>query len=151
MKNKTLISITILVLAVLIISECYATEKKATKKDYRFFSGTWINEEYNSRTFKAKYIIRRDGTFDVYNRTSDTGIYEYGHYIIVEKWIDSEGNIWFKQHVWAGTMVEGHPGSYELDKSSNDGKVWEWIALKGDFPPDIDKNHPQCHIYYRQE
>ena len=35
MKNRTLVSILILVLAVLIISLGYATEKKVSKKDYK--------------------------------------------------------------------------------------------------------------------
>ena len=124
MKTRTLVSILVLVLAVLIISEGYATDKKVTKKDYRFVSGTWINEEYNSKPFREKYVVRRDGTFDRYNRTSDAGKQGTGHYEIIEKWIDSEGNIWYKMHVWSGVKVEGQPVSYELDKFSNSGKVW---------------------------
>ena len=151
MKTKALVSILIFVLAVLIISEGFATEKKVTKRDYRFFSGTWINEEYNSRAFNAKYIIRRDGTYDAYNRLSDTGKNWIGYYEIVEKWIDDEGNIWYKMHVWTGVKVEGKPMSYELDKFSNSGKVWEYISLDGGFPTEMDVNHHWYHIYYRQE
>ena len=119
MQTRKIVSILILVLTVMIISEGYATDKKVTKKDYRFFSGTWVNEEYNSRIFNTKYLIRRDGTFDSYNRTSDTGKHGSSHYVIVDKWTDSEGNIWFKMYTWMGAMVEGHPGAYILAKFSN--------------------------------
>jgi len=150
MKSRIFVSILILVLAVLVISEGYATEKKVSKKDYRFVSGTWINEEYNSYAFCARYELYRDGKWDGYNRISDTGKKYIGHYVIVDKWTDSEGNIWYKMHVWEGPIFEGHPGSYELDKFSESGKVWEYRADHYAFPTEIDKNHPKYHIYYRQ-
>ena len=37
MKTRTCVSILILVLAVLVISEGYATDKKVTMRDYSFF------------------------------------------------------------------------------------------------------------------
>ena len=150
MKTRTLVSILILVFAVMIISEGYATEKKVTKRDYRFFSGTWINEEYNSHPFPAKWVIRRDGTFDGYFRTTDSNKAGNGHFVIVEKWTDLEGNIWYKSHTWEGVMVEGKPTSYDLNKLSNSGKVWEYLALPGDFPTELDENNFQYHVYYRQ-
>ena len=151
MKTRTFISILILVITELIISEGFATDKKVTKRDYKFFSGTWINEEYDSRATYAKYEIYRDGTFNAYNKTSDTGKNRSGYYEIVEKWIDSEGNIWYKTYIWEGAKVEGQPAGYELDKFSNSGNVKEYIDLGADFPTEIDKNHPQYRIYYRQE
>jgi len=151
MKPKTFVSILIFVLAVMIISEGFATEKRITKRDYRFVSGTWINEEYNLHLFNARVVMHHDGKLDRYNRTSDTGIKENGFYTIIDKWKDSEGNIWYKMYVWQGEVVEGHPSMYELDKFSDTGKVWEWNAFRGDFPTEIDKNHPYYHIYYRQE
>ena len=150
MKTRTSISIMILVLIVMVISEGYATEKRVTKRDYKFFSGTWINEEYNSHPHLARQVMRRDGTFDCYYRTTDTKKAGTGHYVIVEKWTDLEGNIWFKMHTWLGVMVEGEPANYELAKFSNSGKVYEQIALPGGFPTELDENHPRYHIYYRQ-
>ena len=151
MKTKTLVSILILVFAVMVISEGFATEKKVTKRDYRFFSGTWINEDYDSHRFMAKFVLRPDGTWDAYNRLSDTGKSFIGYYKIVEKWIDSEGSIWYKTHVWWGSMVEGHPSEYKLDKFSESGKVWEYLGLTGDFPAELDEGNFHYHIYYRQE
>jgi hypothetical protein len=151
MKIRTLVSILILVLALIIVIGGCATGKKVTKKDYKFFEGTWINEEYNSHPFPAKYVMRRDGTYDKYNRISDTGKLGTGHYIIKGKWIDSEGNIWYKMHVWGGVIVETRADGYEIDKFSNSGKVWEFIAYGDDYPTEIDESNLKYHIYYRQE
>ena len=67
MKTRTFVSIFILVLAVLIITEGYATENRITKRDYRFVSGTWINEEYKgtSKPFEID-VFNPDGTFTFY-------------------------------------------------------------------------------------
>ncbi len=151
MKTRMLVPILILVFAVMVISEGFATEKKVTKRDYRFVSGTWINEDYDSYAFVARCELHRDGSWDGYNRILDTGKKVAGHYALVDKWTDSEGNIWYKTHVWWGSMVEGHPMEYKLDKFSESGKVWEYIGDKFAFPTEIDESHPKYHIYYRQE
>ena len=151
MKTRALVLILVLICVALIIFESYANDKKAFKKDYKFLAGTWINEEYNSHPHKAKFVLYRDGTFDNYNKTSDTEIHGSGHVIITDKWTDSEGNIWYKMHVWWGDIVEGKPGGYELDRISKSGKVWEFINLTGDYPTEMDENFFHYHIYYRQE
>jgi len=150
MKTRTFVSILILVLAVLIISEGDATEKRITKRDYKFVSDTWINEEYNSRAILAKYELHRDGTYDSYNKTSDAGKMYTGHYQIIDKWTDSEGNIWYKMHFWFGSILEDHPNYYELAKFSKSGKVWESIDGKFEFPTELDESHVKYDIYYRQ-
>jgi hypothetical protein len=150
MKTRLLLFISILFLATVMVVGGCATAKKVSKKDYRFFSGTWINEEYNSHPFLAKWVIRPDGTFDGYFKITDTKKAETGHFIIVDKWADSEGNFWYNMHVWPGVMVEGKPASYELDKVSDSGNVWEFVSITGDFPIEIEQNHPRYHIYYRQ-
>ena len=151
MKTRTLVSILIVVLAVRIIAEGYAADEKVTKKDYRFISGTWINEEYNSYAFSARLEMHRDGSWDQYNRISDTGKKYTGHYKIVEKWTDSEGNIWYKTHIWYGPIDEVFISDYEIDKFSESGKVWEYISDIYAFPNEIDEDDLRYHIYYRQE
>jgi len=150
MKTRMFISILILVFALLTISESYATDKKDFKKDYRFIAGTWINEEYNSHAHIGKFVIRRDGSYDAYFKTTDTEIAEKCHYIIVDKWTDSQGNIWYKTNEWFGVVVEGKPSQYSLSRFSNSGKVWEYIGLPGGFPTELDENNFHYHIYYRQ-
>ena len=150
MKTRMFVSILVPVFALLTISKSCATDKKVTKKDYGFIAGTWINEEYNSHPHKAKIVILRDGTSEVYFRTSDTEIEGKHTYVIVEKWTDSEGHIWYKMHEWWGTVVKEKPLRYSLNKFSNSGKVWEYISLLDGFPAELDKNNFHYHIYYRQ-
>jgi hypothetical protein len=151
MKTRTLLSTLILVIVLMIFAAGYATENKITKKDYRFISGTWINEDYNSHAFRARVELHRDGSWDGYNRISDTGKKDTGHYAIVDKWTDSEGNIWYKTHWWYGPIDEDHISSYQLEKRSESGKVWEYISDAYEFPTEIDENDHRYKIYYRQE
>jgi len=150
MKTRTLVSILILVLAVLIMAEGYATDEKVSKKDYRFVSGTWINEEYNSHVFSARVEMHRDGSWDEYNRISETGKKSAGHYAIVDNWTDSEGNTWYKMHIWRGPIDEEHISFYELAKYSESGNSWEFMSDRLEFPTEIDESHAKYHIYYRQ-
>ena len=43
-----------------------------------------------------------------------------------------------------------YSNDYELDRFSNSGKVWEFVSIFGEFPTQIDVNHPRYHIYYRE-
>lgn len=147
---KTRVLFLILVLVTLVVAGSCASANRVSRKDYRFLSGTWINEEYNTHPFKARLVIRPDGTFVVYSRTTDTTKDEIGHFVVVDKWTDSEGNIWYKTHVWGGVMVEGKPSAYELARLSDSGNIWELVSISGEFPAEIDVNHPRYHIYYRE-
>ncbi len=150
MKARMIVSISTLVLPVSIITGSCATGKKTYKEDYNFIADTWINEEYNSHPFPAKWVMCSDGTFDGYNKLSDIGISECGHYIITDKWTDPEGNIWYKSNEWVGDMVEGKPSKYSPNKLSNSGDVWEYISFVDDYPIEMDKSIFEYHIYYRQ-
>jgi hypothetical protein len=150
MKARMLLIISIILLATAIVAGGCATTKKVSKKDYRFYSGTWINEEYNTHPHLARWVIRPDGTYDGYFRTTDTEKATIGNYKIVDKWTDSEGNVWYKEHVWHGEIFEGKPAGYSLDRFSDSGNVWEYVSITGDFPVEINENHPRYHIYYRK-
>ena len=142
--------ISILFLVTVMVFGGCATTNKVSKKDYRFFSGTWINEEYNTHPHNARWVILPDGTCDGYFRTTDTQKATIGKFRIVDKWTDSEGNLWYKLHTWGGVIVEGKPLGYELDRFSDSGNVWEYVSITGEFPTEIDENHPRYHIYYRK-
>ena len=154
MKARTLVSILILVLTVLIIAVSCATGKKASTTEidiYKELSGTWINKDYDGVPGSwpsAKYVIARDGTFDVYADTSDTSRTYFGKIIAIdEKWIDSEGNIRYK--LTTENLVE-HIQNYEMGKIHSTGKVWEYIYSVVEYPNEINPNHVKYRIYYRQ-
>ena len=93
MKTKTFVSILILVLAVMIVAGSCATKKEVVaEKDFyvpKFdeeIHGTWINEEYDSTSYKGKKRLYHWGYYEDY-RPSYTALLHYQkvynpHYII---------------------------------------------------------------------
>ncbi len=71
-------------------------------------------------------------------------------YTITDKWTDSDSNIWYK-------IVSKYKPEYMertrfgLNKISNTERTWEYIVSADDYPSQIDPNHPEYRIYYRQE
>jgi len=155
MRARAIASILMFILAVTIMAGGCATGKKAQMEEEELFkklSGTWVNEDYDKTPGSdpiAKYVIERDGTFDAYADTYDTSRTFFGEIITVEdKWIDSDGNIWYKMRV--KDLVE-HLQRYELGKIHNSGTVWELISLSYEYPNELDPNHSNYRIYYRKE
>ena len=157
MKTKALGSTLILLLAVLIISGSCATGKKAQIPDkvlFKKLNGTWVNEDYDalavsSGWWESKRVVRLDGTYDWFANSSDIDRTGYGEYkTIVETWTDIEGNFFYK-----ATVEEHFTTSeiYEIGKIDRSGTVWERVWSGVDFPPEIDPNHSNYHIFYRQE
>ena len=99
MKNKTFILVLILVLGVIVIVGSCATGKKAyiaTADEVLY--GTWVNPDYDDYHYSAKFIFNPDGTYEGYAKTDSTRYYYYGDYVINDKWIDSDGCIWYKYY-----------------------------------------------------
>ena len=157
MKTRILVSIMILVLAVMVIAGSCATKKEivAEKEFYvpKFdeeINGTWINEEYNSSEYPGKYKLYMWGYWESFHSFDSEKTQTKGTFTIVNKWTDSEGNIWYKTYTRYSTRRRIN---YELDKISNNGNTWEWVSTTVDFPTESDM-HPgfqKYHIYYRQE
>jgi hypothetical protein len=159
MKMKTtklVLLCTLIAAAIVVIGSC-ATGKKAsvTDKDiYKKLSGTWINTYYDGfseshKYYSGKYVIKRDGTYDGYANSSDTSRTSFGEIISIdEKWIDSEGNFWYKSTT---ESLVTHRQNYELGKIHSSGNVWELTTLSYEYPNELDPNHGRYRIYYRQE
>ncbi len=111
-----------------------------------------MNTEYESILGNVKYEVNSDGTFISFAKIYhiDENVYREGVFEIVEKWKDKEGSIFFKTITWYGKKAEGKPDSYELDKISADGSIWEYVFSRNDFPEALDKNDYNYGIYYRQ-
>jgi len=153
MKTRTFVSIMILVLAVFIVVGNCATRRKAISEQdfWNAFSGTWVNTEYSEigdLFFEQKWIVYPDGKFEFYPRATDTNPSRQGYYFtITEKWIDSEGVIWYKSILQAGVT------QYQLGKISDSGKTWEFCSGPDTYPTEIDKSFTRYvyFIRYRQE
>ena len=146
MKTRTFVSILILVLSVLIISEGCATDKKVTKEDYRFMEGTWINLDYDKAWRYAKVIRKPDRTYEEYVMSYSELPALKGEYTINDKWTDSEGNTFYK------IIVTSHGASYYiLSKIDKSGKVYEDVWSTSGMPTEVDTENDLYRIYYRQE
>ena len=155
MKTRTFVSILILVLAVLIVVGSCATGKKAyvAKEDEELF-GTWINPDYGQAQKAVKYIYKSDGVVRAYNAATSTEEFWSAKCTITDKWIDAEGNIWYK---WLMTEAKGGAISdtaeyYFLGKISSSGRVLEQSFSSYEYPTDVnpDSLKYDYFIYYRQ-
>jgi hypothetical protein len=146
MKSRTLVSILILVLIV-----CSTVLAGSGKKEEELY-GTWVNSDYNKSAESAKVIVDPDpgirddanGTVIGYLRESDeqpTGRFGFR---IEEKWNDDEGNIWYKIEAFSHTRYN------HLWKISNSGNTLEFVRTRQNYPDEIDPNHSNYRIYYRQ-
>ena len=151
MKTRTVASILILVLAVLIITGSCATDRKAyVAKENEELYGNWFNSEYNDSIRAARHIINADGTIQLHTTDDSPRVVAIHLYTITDKWYDSEGNIWYKQ-VWIyKTAYRTLDTIYEIVRISNSGKTLELIFSEYDFPKGITADHPHYRIYYRQ-
>ena len=144
MKTKTLVSILILVLVALAIIGSCATGKKAVKAPLEPFYGTWVNPDYNTSQRFAKLIYKPDGTFTAYSHT-DITLYEGPtKYTITESWMDSDGKKCYKVEKATGEY------RYKLCRLDETDSVLEWVWSNSDYPSEIDPNHYNYEIYYRQ-
>ncbi len=130
MKSRTLISVVILIMVVLIIAGSCATGKKIISVDdaMKQFEGVYVNTEYSGQ--------------DVYHPQK---------FVITNKWIDSTGNIWYTLIRDAGEIAGQ---DYGLCKISDSGKTWEYIFASEDYPIEeweSDKFEYNYRIRYRQE
>jgi len=156
MKTRTLASIMILVLAVLIIAGSCATGKKAyvAQEDEELY-GTWVNKEYNDWHYHAKHVINADGTIFLYPTDNSPRLIEEDKYIITDKWHDSEGNIWYKAIITYQVQksIEKTTPTYVLAKISNSGNILETVKSGVDYPTELSPDALQYkyEILYRQE
>ena len=81
----------------------------------------------------------------MYTRESDEQPEGRKSFRIEKKWKDDEGNIWYKIESLA--IME----YYELWKISNSGDTFEFVFTRQNYPDEIDPNHVNYRIYYRQE
>ncbi len=157
MKTRTLASILILVLAVLIIAGSCATQKTTqTEKlfeplDNDELTGVWVNTEYAEIPYygRSKIVITRYGYSTIYKKVDSLYPILEATLYIVEKWNDSEGNLWYMS-IWRDEYTTNF--YHELDKISKDGKTWESVYTTTEFPSesDLTPDNDRYRIYYRQ-
>ncbi len=148
MKFRTLVSILILVLGVLIIIGSCATGKKAVKAPIEPLYGTWANPDYNTKGgFYAKVKVRPDGIIEAAIHTElEYQKYDEATFTLIDSWMDSDGNKYYKMD-----LVRGINTWYELWRINETDSVFEWVWSQIEYPSEIDPNHPNYRILYRQQ
>jgi len=110
--------------------------------------GTWINPDYGGEWAVQKIIIDPDGTEKRFHSRHDLATGWTCPITLIDKWTDSEGNIWYRMF-W--TLGNEEWKMYEIIRISNSGKTLEYVFSEIDFPKGISADHPDYRIYYRQE
>jgi hypothetical protein len=137
-------------LAVMVIAESCATRKKAISDEELSnpVSGTWINTEVG---FYKPKVVWYDGRYEQYTAIENETPYCYGDIEVLEKWMDSNGDI-FLENRWE---CEYHRNmGYELLRISDSGNTLERLYTKGEkriVEWDPGNLHYTYKIYYRQE
>ena len=108
---KTFLLIIVLTLTVLILHA----------GDVEEIYGTWINLEYEkSGRSHAKLIYSSDGTWSMFLTELSEFPSATATFIIEDKWIDSNGNIWYK----VSYKAYGYYPEYSLNKLIMMQKLW---------------------------
>ena len=154
MKTRTFVSISILVLAALIVVGSCATRKKAiSEEDFlEAFSGIWINTDYE---YKGDYGIMQkvvwypDGRFELYSLITHEVPAAYGKYELTEMWKDSNGDIWYtlkeETNVGRGCFmgrISDSGNTHETLYNLLGGPIEEWNP---------DNVRYRYWVHYRQE
>ena len=148
MKSRTLVSILILGLAVLIIAGSCSTRKITyNSKEFEIY-GTWVNTGYNNTDRWSKIVFYPDGIDHCYMEDNSTVVSVEEEFIITNKWIDSKGNTFYTMRF----SLETTPiWAFCLLKISNAGKTLEYDVSLDDYPKEIDPQKSGVYsIYYRQ-
>jgi len=154
MKARTLVAISIFILAVLIVVNSCATKRKAISEEdfFKTWSGTWINTELKGVTgFEQKIITYPDGTWKYYTFATDTSTQCEGINTFSVMETDSEGNIWY---ICKWKCLSHGSERFQMGKISDSGNTMEFIkhhykelTIKEWDPDDIRYTY---RIYYRQ-
>ena len=163
MKTRTLTLVLILLcILVVVVPVLFAGGSKKEE-----LHGTWINEEYKGSTHPFEIqVFHPDGTFDFYETEkapweTEVEVLEGGWihsvmftYTIEDKWIDFDGNVWYKVETVQGGIKEKVQRLYLLMRISDSNRVLEYMVNRlGEYHEEIDPSDvPYTYrIYYRQE
>jgi hypothetical protein len=155
MRMKTLVCVLIFIVAVLACVGSFANDKEKygfyVPKPNEEIYGTWVNKDYSGAVLghHQKFVSHFWGYWGAYNQVTDKAPTWYGTFILVDKWKDSEGNIWYKEYDQNGWSKYG---DFSLDKISKNGTIIESVYNSYMWPKEADLNpdNPNYRIYYRE-
>jgi hypothetical protein len=121
------------------VCSCITGTKVSKTGEGEVYYGTWGNKEYGE-----KIVINADGTYEHFFGKSERPRW-YGTFIIVDRWKDKKGNVWYK------TIVTNQIGvkRYTINKIESRNTL-EMTYYSNDFPETIDPSLFSYGIYYRE-
>jgi hypothetical protein len=154
MKTKTLLVFLVFCVVVFVGVRSFAGDKEKfgfylPSPDEVIF-GTWVNTEYSGAAYwPQKFVDYPWGSYEVYMKATLQTPSFRGSGIIVDKWIDAEGNTWYKMYSRENWSTKGF---FALEKINKDGNSKEYVWSLDDFPTEADLNldNPRYRIHYRQ-
>ena len=149
MRTRTLIFMSIFLLSVtFLLAE--DVRKEISDEDFlEAWSGAWINLDYG-RSRPQKLIYYSDGRHESYKHETNEIHDDWGKIIFLEKWLDSERNVWYREH-WESSYFTSK--GYAMGKISNSGNTLEVIWASESFPIEEwepDRFEYTYEIHYRQ-
>jgi hypothetical protein len=138
MKARTLVSMLILILAIMIIVGSCTTKKKAvsTEDAMKILSGKWVNESFPDEQLLVHY---HDGRFEMYQTPLQQRMAFSGTLKIYESWRDSEGVLWYKAR-WKDSLgqepyllgkISDSDNTLEFLYTTRNEVIEEWSRTKG--------------------
>lgn len=94
--------------------------------------GTWKAQNDPSAKTEQKLVYYWWGYFETFRFADDKAPLVRGTSTIVEKWVDAEGAVWYKEFCrvdWSSRTV-----FFRLIKLSDDARKWESVQSTIDFP-----------------
>ena len=150
MKTRMLVSILILILAVLIVSDGFAKRRKAIPIEdaIKQFEGIYVNTEYSGQQNQTqKFVITSDGRVEDWLLATNEDPSWKGSYTVAESWTDSKGDMYCKVDLNYG--VSWVKELWRLDESGNTLEINYKFGRSGEYPTKIDPNaDPSEFIYY---
>jgi hypothetical protein len=145
MKTKALVCAVVFIFVVLAGIYSFADDKD----QYGFYVpsrneelyGTWVNPKYRgeSEGSEQKFVTYNWGYSEGFLKVADKNPIERWTFIIVDKWTDTDGNIWYKVFNQEAGPLSGSTW-FTLNKLSENGTVMQFIVDYGKFPTEIDMN-----------
>ena len=148
MRTRNLVFNCLIVLSTFAFS-AYADSNYVPKANEEIY-GTWTNTAMQ----RQKNVSVADGSRDYLTVADKLPVIE-SKAQLASKWMDSDGNVWYKRF---GTVISGeYKGAkwQSLEKISKTGKVREFVSrvvddfAPGNYPTSIDPNDHDYCIYYR--
>jgi hypothetical protein len=106
---------------------------------------SWVNTKYETGKPPQKLTFHYDGTYATYKTISSSDALTRGTFLIVKKWTDSDGQVWYKIMMQDPTQEK----KYKLAKVSKDGKKLEFVCKSDQYPAEIKTDESGYCNYLR--